>query len=160
MGKKRHFPGVKSKKSDKTATHKHEEKHSEKKHDKTKQLQKVFKKITKKGKDEVKKVAVIVHKIKEDLPKKPQKAEVKPNDRLEVTNLKPEVAVDEKPVPKDEEDEGEESEEESKAAVEKNDKNDSDDDDDDDDGNADDADAQVSNNDCTAIKRKNTIRRL
>ena len=144
MGKKRHFPGGKAKQSDKNVSHKHEDKHTEKKHQKTthhdkpKQLHKALKKITKKGKDEVKKVVLKIQKIKEDVPKKASKAEVKTNDKLEVKshdkpevgNLKPEVVMVEKPVPKDKEDDGEGSGE---AVVEKNDGSDNDDDDSDDD---------------------------
>ena len=136
MGKKRHFPGAKT---DKTVTHK--EKHTEQKHDNVKQLKRVMTKIANKGKDEVKKTAVKIQKIKEDVPKKAPKTDVKTNDKPEVANLKPEVTVDEKPVPKDEEDDSEESGEESKADVE----NDNDDGvDDADDSNSDDDDAQVS----------------
>ena len=134
MGKKRHFPVNKPKQSDKIMK---------------KNEDKVLKKITTKGKDELKKAAVKVHKIKEDIPKKADK--VKAKDQPEATNLKPKVVAIEKAVSKKEEDDSEESGEESKLAAEKDDENDDDDDDDVDDSNTDDDDddnddAQVSIN--------------
>lgn len=85
---------------------------------------KVLQKITTKGKDELKKAAVKVHKIKEDIPKKADK--VKAKDQPESANSKPKVVAVEKAVPKKEEDDSEESGEESKLAAEKDDENDDD----------------------------------
>ena len=136
MGKKRHFFGKKDNHSDKPVVQKDKEKQTDKKNHKTtshdgkpKQIHKAVKTISKKEKDKVIK-AMKIQKIKADAPKKTSKGDVKAQDRPEVTGLKPEAAVDEKPVPKDEEDDSEESGEESKAVVNKSDESDADDDDD------------------------------
>ena len=136
MGKKRHFFGKKDNHSDKPVVQKDKEKQTDKKnhettsHDgKPKQIHKAVKTISKKEKDKVIK-AMKIQKIKADAPKKTSKGDVKAQDRPEVTGLKPEAAVDEKPVPKDEEDDSEESGEEAKAVVNKSDESDADDDDD------------------------------
>ena len=136
MGKKRHFFGKKDNHSDKPVVQKDNEKHTDKKNHKTtshdgkpKQIHKAVKTISKKEKDKVIK-AMKRQKIKADAPKKTSKGDVKAQDRPEVTGLKPEAAVDEKPVPKDEEDDSEESGEEAKAVVNKSDESDADDDDD------------------------------
>ena len=136
MGKKRHFFGKKDNHSDKPVVQKDNEKHTDKKNHKTtshdgkpKQIHKAVKTISKKEKDKVIK-AMKIQKIKADAPKKTSKGDVKAQDRPEVTGLKPEAAVDEKPVPKDEEDDIEESGEESKAVANKSDESDADDDDD------------------------------
>ena len=136
MGKKRHFFGKKDNYSDKPVVQKDKEKHTDKKNHKTtshdgkpKQIHKALKTISKKEKDKVIK-AMKIQKIKADAPKKTSKGDVKAQDRPEVTGLKPEAAVDEKPVPKDEEDDSEESGEEAKAVVNKSDESDADDDDD------------------------------
>ena len=136
MGKKRHFFGKKDNHSDKPVVQKDNEKHTDKKNHKTtshdgkpKQIHKALKTISKKEKDKVIK-AMKIQKIKADAPKKTSKGDVKAQDRPEVTGLKPEAAVDEKPVPKDEEDDIEESGEESKAVANKSDESDADDDDD------------------------------
>ena len=136
MGKKRHFFGKKDNHSDKPVVQKDKEKQTDKKNHKTtshdgkpKQIHKAVKTISKKEKDKVIK-AMKIQKIKADAPKKTSKSDVKAQDRPEVTGLKPEAAVDEKPVPKDEEDDSEESGEEAKAVVNKSDESDADDDDD------------------------------
>lgn len=136
MGKKRHFFGKKDNHSDKPVVQKDKEKQTDKKNHKTtshdgkpKQIHKAVKTISKKEKDKVIK-AMKIQKIKADAPKKTSKGDVKAQDRPEVTGLKPEAAVDEKPVPKDEEDDSEESGEEAKAVVNKSDESDADDDDD------------------------------
>ena len=136
MGKKRHFFGKKDNHSEKPVVQKDKEKHTDKKNHKTtshdgkpKQIYKALKTISKKEKDKVIK-AMKIQKIKADAPKKTSKGDVKAQDRPEVTGLKPEAAVDEKPVPKDEEDDSEESGEEAKAVVNKSDESDADDDDD------------------------------
>lgn len=136
MGKKRHFFGKKDNHSDKPVVQKDKEKQTDKKNHKTtshdgkpKQIHKAVKTISKKEKDKVFK-AMKIQKIKADAPKKTSKGDVKAQDRPEVTGLKPEAAVDEKPVPKDEEDDSEESGEEAKAVVNKSDESDADDDDD------------------------------
>ena len=136
MGKKRHFFGKKDNHSDKPVVQKDREKQTDKKNHKTtshdgkpKQIHKAVKTISKKEKDKVIK-AMKIQKIKADAPKKTSKGDVKAQDRPEVTGLKPEAAVDEKPVPKDEEDDSEESGEEAKAVVNKSDESDVDDDDD------------------------------
>ena len=136
MGKKRHFFGKKDNHSDKPVVQKDKEKQTDKKNRKTtshdgkpKQIHKAVKTISKKEKDKVIK-AMKIQKIKADAPKKTSKGDVKAQDRPEVTGLKPEAAVDEKPVPKDEEDDSEESGEEAKAVVNKSDESDADDDDD------------------------------
>ena len=136
MGKKRHFFGKKDNHSDKPVVQKDKEKQTDKKNHKTtshdgkpKQIHKALKTISKKEKDKVIK-AMKIQKIKADAPKKTSKGDVKAQDRPEVTGLKPEAAVDEKPVPKDEEDDSEESGEEAKAVVNKSDESDADDDDD------------------------------
>ena len=126
MGKKRHFPVAKPKQSDQI--------------DETKKVQKVLKKIAEKGKDELRKAAVKIQKIKQDIPKQIYK--VKTNDEPESTNLKPEITVDEKAVPKDKEDDSEESGEESKVATENNDEIDTNTDNDDD-GSSVDEDSEV-----------------
>ncbi|XP_074625498.1 uncharacterized protein LOC141883785 [Acropora palmata] len=105
MGKKRHFPATKTKNAKKAS--------------------KVLKKIATKGKDQLKK-AVKVQKIKEEAPKKTD--QVNSNDKLQVVDLKPKKATDEKAVPKDEEDVREESGEASKVMLEKGDENDGGDD--------------------------------
>ena len=135
MGKKRHFFGKKDNHSDKPVVQKDKEKQTDKKNHKTtshdgkpKQIHKAVKTISKKEKDKVIK-AMKIQKIKADAPKKTSKGDVKAQDRPEVTGLKPEAAVDEKPVPKDEEDDSEESGEEAKAVVNKSDESDADDDD-------------------------------
>ena len=136
MGKKRHFFGKKDNHSDKPVVQKDKEKQTDKKNHKTtshdgkpKQIHKAVKTISKKEKDKVIK-AMKIQKIKADAPEKTSKGDVKAQDRPEVTGLKPEAAVDEKPVPKDEEDDSEESGEEAKAVVNKSDESDADDDDD------------------------------
>lgn len=136
MGKKRHFFGKKDNHSDKPVVQKGKEKQTDKKNHKTtshdgkpKQIHKAVKTISKKEKDKVIK-AMKIQEIKADAPKKTSKGDVKAQDRPEVTGLKPEAAVDEKPVPKDEEDDSEESGEEAKAVVNKSDESDADDDDD------------------------------
>lgn len=136
MGKKRHFFGKKDNHSDKPVVQKDKEKQTDKKNHKTtshdgkpKQIHKAVKTISKKEKDKVIK-AMKIQKIKADAPKKTSKGDVKVQDRPEVTGLKPEAAVEEKPVPKDEEDDSEESGEEAKAVVNKSDESDADDDDD------------------------------
>lgn len=136
MGKKRHFFGKKDNHSDKPVVQKDKEKQTDKKNHKTtshdgkpKQIHKAVKTISKKEKDKVIK-AMKIQKIKADAPQKTSKGDVKAQDRPEVTGLKPEAAVDEKPVPKDEEDDSEESGEEAKAVVNKSDESDADDDDD------------------------------
>lgn len=136
MGKKRHFFGKKDNHSDKPVVQKDKEKQTDKKNHKTtshdgkpKQIHKAVKTISKKEKDKVIK-AMKIQKIKADAPKKTSKGDVKAQDRPEVTGLKPEAAVDEKPVPKDEEDDSEESGEEAKAVVNKSDESDADGDDD------------------------------
>ena len=136
MGKKRHFFGKKDNHSDKPVVQKDKEKQTDKKNHKTtshdgkpKQIHKAVKTISKKEKDKVIK-AMKIQKIKADAPKKTSKGDVKAQDRPEVTGLKPEAAVDEKPVPKDEEDDSEESGEEAKAVVNKSDESEADDDDD------------------------------
>ena len=136
MGKKKHFFGKKDNHSDKPVVQKDKEKQTDKKNHKTtshdgkpKQIHKAVKTISKKEKDKVIK-AMKIQKIKADAPKKTSKGDVKAQDRPEVTGLKPEAAVDEKPVPKDEEDDSEESGEEAKAVVNKSDESDADDDDD------------------------------
>ena len=136
MGKKRHFFGKKDNHSDKPVVQKDKEKQTDKKNHKTtshdgkpKQIHKAVKTISKKEKDKVIK-AMKIQKINADAPKKTSKGDVKAQDRPEVTGLKPEAAVDEKPVPKDEEDDSEESGEEAKAVVNKSDESDADDDDD------------------------------
>ena len=136
MGKKRHFFGKKDNHSDKPVVQKDKEKQTDKKNHKTtshdgkpKQIHKAVKTISKKEKDKVIK-AMKIQKIKADAPKKTSKGDVKAQDRPEVTGLKPEAAVDEKPVPKDEEDDSEESGEEAKTVVNKSDESDADDDDD------------------------------
>ena len=137
MGKKRHFFGKKDNHSDEPVVQKDKEKHTDKKNHKTtshdgkpKQIHKALKAISKKEKDKVIK-AMKIQKIKVDAPEKTSKGDVKAQDKPEVTGLKPEAAVDEKPVPKDEEDDSEESGEESKAVVNNSDESDADDDDDD-----------------------------
>lgn len=105
MGKKRHFPATKTKNAKKAS--------------------KVLKKIATKGKDQLKK-AVKIQKIKEEAPKKTD--QVNSNDKLQVVDLKPKKATDEKAVPKDEEDGREESGEASKVMLEKGDENDGGDD--------------------------------
>ena len=105
MGKKRHFPATKTKNAKKAS--------------------KVLKKIATKGKDQLKK-AVKAQKIKEEAPKKTD--QVNSNDKLQVVDLKPKKATDEKAVPKDEEDGREESGEASKVMLEKGDENDGGDD--------------------------------
>lgn len=136
MGKKRHFFGKKDNHSDKPVVQKNKEKQTDKKNHKTtshdgkpKQIHKAVKTISKKEKDKVIK-AMKIQKIKADAPKKTSKGDVKAQDRPEVTGLKPEAAVDEKPVPKDEEDDSEESGEEAKAVVNKSNESDANDDDD------------------------------
>lgn len=111
MGKKRHFPATKTKN--------------------VKKASKVLRKIATKGKDQLKKV-VKVQKIKEEAPEKTD--QVKTNDKLQVVDLKPKKATDEKAVPKDEEDDREESGQASKVMLEKGDENDDADDADDNDG--------------------------
>lgn len=135
MGKKRHFFGKKDNHSDTPVVQKDKEKHTDKKNHKTtshdgqpKQIHKALKTISKKEKDKVIK-AMKIQKIKADAPEKTSKGDVKAQDKPEVTGLKPEAAVDEKPVPKDEDD-SEESGEESKAVSNKSDESDADDDDD------------------------------
>ena len=137
MGKKRHFFGKKDNHSDTPVVQKDKEKQNDKKNQKTtshdgqpKQIHKALKTISKKEKDKVIK-AMKIQKIKADAPEKTSKGDVKAQDKPEVTGLKPEAAVDEKPVPKDEEDDSEESGEESKAVANKSDESDADDDDDD-----------------------------
>ena len=136
MGKKRHFFGKKDNHSDKPVVQKDNEKHTDKKNHKTtshdgkpKQIHKALKTISKKEKDKVIK-AMKIQKIKAVAPEKTSKGDVKAQDKPEITGLKPEAAVDEKPVPKDEEDDSEESGEEAKAVVNKSDESDADDDDD------------------------------
>ena len=136
MGKKRHFFGKKDNHSDKPVVQKDNEKHTDKKNHKTtshdgkpKQIYKALKTISKKEKDKVIK-AMKIQKIKAVAPEKTSKGDVKAQDKPEITGLKPEAAVDEKPVPKDEEDDIEESGEESKAVANKSDESDADDDDD------------------------------
>ena len=136
MGKKRHFFGKKDNHSDKPVVQKDKEKQTDKKNHKTtshdgkpKQIHKAVKTISKKEKAKVIK-AMKIQKIKADAPKKTSKGDVKAQDRPEVTGLKPEAAVDEKPVPKDEEDDSEESGEEAKAVVNKSNESDANDDDD------------------------------
>ena len=136
MGKKRHFFGKKDNHSDKPVVQKDKEKQTDKKNHKTtshdgkpKQIHKAVKTISKKEKDKVIK-AMKIQKIKAVAPEKTSKGDVKAQDKPEITGLKPEAAVDEKPVPKDEEDDSEESGEESKAVVNKSDESDADDDDD------------------------------
>ena len=136
MGKKRHFFGKKDNHSDKPVVQKDNEKHTDKKNHKTtsldgkpKQIYKALKTISKKEKDKVIK-AMKIQKIKAVAPEKTSKGDVKAQDKPESTGLKPEAAVDEKPVPKDEEDDSEESGEEAKAVVNKSDESDADDDDD------------------------------
>ena len=135
MGKKRHFFGKKDNHSDKPVVQKDNEKHTDKKNHKTtshdgkpKQIHKALKTISKKEKDKVIK-AMKIQKIKAVAPEKTSKGDVKAQDKPEITGLKPEAAVDEKPVPKDEEDDSEESGEESKAVVNKSDESDAVDDD-------------------------------
>lgn len=123
MGKKRHFPVAKPKQSDQI---------KKKNNDMTKRVQKVLRKIAEKGKDELRKAAVKIQKIKQDIPKQTYK--IKTNDEPKSTTLKPEITVDEKAVPKDKEDDSEESGDESKVASENNDESDTDSDDDDDSG--------------------------
>ena len=136
MGKKRHFFGKKDNHSEKPVVQKDNEKHTDKKNHKTtshdgkpKQIYKALKTISKKEKDKVMK-AMKIQKIKAVAPEKTSKGDVKAQDKPEITGLKPEAAVDEKPVPKDEEDDIEESGEESKAVANKSDESDADDDDD------------------------------
>ena len=136
MGKKRHFFSKKDNHSDKPVIQKDNEKHTDKKNhkttshdDKPKQIHKALKTISKKEKDKVIKTMKI-QKIKAVSPEKTSKGDVKAQDKPEITGLKPEAAVDEKPVPKDEEDDIEESGEESKAVANKSDESDADDDDD------------------------------
>ena len=136
MGKKRHFFGKKDNHSDKPVVQKDKEKQTVKKNHKTtshdgkpKQIHKALKTISKKEKDKVIK-AMKIQKIKAVAPEKTGKGDVKAQDKPEITGLKPEAAVDEKPVPKDEEDDSEESGEEAKAVVNKSDESDADDDDD------------------------------
>lgn len=126
MGKKRHFPVAKPKQSDQI---------KKKNNDMTKKVQKVLRKIAEKGKDELRKAAVKIQKIKQDIPKQTYK--IKTNDEPESTILKPEITVDEKAVPKDKEDDSEESGDELKVASENNDESDTDSDDDDDSGDED-----------------------
>ena len=136
MGKKRHFFSKKDNHSDKPVIQNYNEKHTDKKNhkttshdDKPKQIHKALKTISKKEKDKVIKTMKI-QKIKAVSPEKTSKGDVKAQDKPEITGLKPEAAVDEKPVPKDEEDDIEESGEESKAVANKSDESDADDDDD------------------------------
>lgn len=136
MGKKRHFFGKKDNHSDKPVVQKDNEKHTDKKNHKTtshdgkpKQIHKALKTISKKEKDKVIK-AMKIQKIKAVAPEKTSTGDVKAQDKPEITGLKPEAAVDEKPAPKDEEDDIEESGEESKAVANKSDESDADDDDD------------------------------
>ena len=136
MGKKRHFFGKKDNHSDEPVVQKDKEKHTDEENHKTtshdgkpKQIHKALKTNSKKEKDKVIK-AMKIKKIKADAPEKTSKGDVKAQDKPEVTGLKLEAAVDEKPVPKDE-DYSEESGEESKAVVNKSDESDADDDDDD-----------------------------
>ena len=141
MGKKRHFFGKKDNHSDKPVVQKDKEKHTEKKNHKTtshdgkpNQIHKALKTISKKEKDKVIK-AMKIQKIKADAPWKTSESDVKAQYKPEVIGLKPEAAVDEKPVPKDEEDDSDESGEVSKAVVNKSDETDADDDDTADDNN-------------------------